>query len=112
MATTFYVKFGDSSASAADQNHILWTHFFSAAHSIVALALFLSSIVFIVKAHKTKQPDFRMAAWIGFIAIVIAAMSGSSFVTSQNDTYSFIMSLGFILAFVTYGWAALRPNAE
>jgi hypothetical protein len=52
----------------------------------------------------------RRAAWIacsaaGLLFSIVAIYGGTSFVPAQNDTYSFVMALGFVGAFFSYAVA-------
>lgn len=84
---------------------IAWQHFSTAAHIIVALGLLLGSIVFVVRAIRAKAVHYIVPAWVGLFAIVAAGYAGAEFVASQNDTYSLIMSIGFVTAVGAYVWS-------
>ena len=106
IATSLYVPF-EESASREDQFHTAMTHFLSAAHIIVGVGLLLNAIGLLVQARKTTEPGLKPALWVGFVAILLAAWSGSEFVGQQNDAYSLSMAFFFIVALFAYGWALL-----
>ena len=73
-------------------------------HFIVGVGLLLGSIWILVGAIKTKARNISLVAVLGFISILTAYISGSEFVLSgfQNDLFSFTMSIGFIVALLSY----------
>ena len=73
-------------------------------HSLNAILLLVLAIAFLWLAIKEKI-HLTAAIW-GLIGIIVAFISGHLFVSTQQNIYSLIMSLGFILAFGSYGLAA------
>lgn len=104
IAANLYVKFPDT-GSKETMFRFAWQHFNTAAHIIVGLGLLLGSISFIVQVMRAKASALVAPAWVGFLAIVAAAYSGAQFVATQNDAYSFVMAVGFIVAAGAYVWA-------
>lgn len=107
MATMVYVKFPED-VGESEMFHFASTHFFSAAHIFLAYALVLGSLVFMVKAFIANQAKLKLPAVLGFLAILVAGYGGETFIRTNNDTYTFIMSLGFLVAFVSYGWGLFK----
>jgi len=103
MLTNMFVSFPDT--TQPDQ---LWaaarSQFPSAAHILIGTLLLVSAIVFVVRAAREPQRLWLVSAVVGLIAILAAAYGGVMFTSTQVDTYSLVMALGFIVAFVAYGW--------
>gem|GEM_PF-2964140 len=78
-------------------------------HTLNALCLVVFAVNYGVITRR-KAKAMRIAGAIGGIGIVVAFLSGVTFVNrGQNDVYSFTMSLGFIVALVSYAFAAFSP---
>lgn len=103
MATMAYVKFPED-VSEGELFHFASTHFISGVHIFLAYALVLGSLVFVIRTFLAHQTALKLPASLGFLAILIAGYGGETFIRTDNETYSFIMALGFLIAFVAYGW--------
>jgi len=75
-------------------------------HALTGALLLLLAIVFLVKAYKTKTQ--LMTAWVGLIGIVAAAIAGQVFVHTQNDTWSIVMGVTWLVAYSCYLVAAVK----
>ncbi len=73
-------------------------------HFVIGLALGLLSIGALIVSALTKSRRLAALTLGGSGAIVLAGESGIEFVLGwySDDLFSFLMSLGFILAFTTY----------
>ncbi|MDR3642862.1 MAG: hypothetical protein P4L74_04520 [Candidatus Doudnabacteria bacterium] len=96
MLANLFVKIPDTQA------YDVWHHLGPIEfHSINALVLVILSVIFLVRA--VKNSSSVIIATISLISILIATYSGIAFVlTGQANAYSFIMSMGFIVAFLLY----------
>ncbi len=74
------------------------------AHIVLGMLLFLSAILFGVRALRTHSRRWIASSVIGLLAILTAIVSGSIFINSQGEPYSLSMALAFIVAFLAYGW--------
>jgi hypothetical protein len=86
--------------------YVVW-HYFGPIllHTLNGLFLLILSIIFIIHAIRVKK--FVRPGIAGAVAIAIAIFCGVTFVNAgQNNVYSFIMSLGFIVAFIVYTYIA------
>lgn len=74
-------------------------------HLIMAVLVLLAGALFAWKSYQSKESLWMKVAIIGFVALLVADGSGSQFIGTQDDLFSHIMSLGFLIAFVSYGTA-------
>lgn len=83
-------------------------------HTLNALLLIILSIIFLIRSIKSRSS--RSLAAIALLSILISTYAGVTFIlTGQPDGYSFVMSLGFIAAFLLYsyqGFSSLRINKD
>lgn len=81
-------------------------------HTALALFLLIFSLFYTINAYKSHV--YRGLSIVGVTSIVIATVSGVSFVNSagENDVYSLIMAIGFIVAFLVYTYAAFTKDAQ
>jgi hypothetical protein len=109
MLTNLFVHFPDTT-----QVESLWEYARSQlpamAHIIAALLLLASGVVFMVRA--ARQPDciWLVSAIAGLTGIVVAFFGGVMFISFQQEGYSLTMALGFMIAFVAYGWGCYATN--
>ena len=83
---------------------------FISAHTANAIILLLSSILFIVNGRLNLES--KLTSIIGLSGIIIAITGGVIYVDAgQINLYSFIMSIGFIIAFVSYSYFAFSTNS-
>src|SRR5258708_4739919 len=73
-----------------------WKQLPLALHIILGLLLLVGSSALIAQALKSKDKTWIKVSIVGFLAILLSAYSGSTFISTQNDLYSLIMSAGFI----------------
>ena len=103
MVTNLYVQFPDT--NQADQ---LWATARSQtptfAHIVLGILLLVGTIIFVVRAARNKNRGWIASSVAGLIGLIIAIYGGVMFTTTQVDTYSMVMALGFIAALVAYGW--------
>lgn len=79
-------------------------------HIILGLLLFVFALVFWIRAIRARFRAWTVAAGIGLLAILIAVYSGARFIPTQDDLYSLLMSLAFILALLAYVWGLLAAR--
>jgi hypothetical protein len=109
IVTTLFVAFPENAAE--DE---LWkfamTQPILIVHMILALLIVFAGALLVWKAFASRHADWKKASLIGFIAVLIAEGSGAHFIAVQVDLYSTIMSTGFLVAFITYGWGLYRAK--
>ena len=103
MINTLFVTFPDTTDRARLWAYA-WTHVTEALHIILGVFMLLSAPVFLIRAIRAKHPTWVVASAFGLAGISMAFAGGALFVTTQADPYSLIMSYGFLVALVAYGW--------
>jgi hypothetical protein len=81
-------------------------------HAINGLALPLFALGILILAVKNSTSKQKTWASLGFLSIVLASTSGIStvmFKDNLSEIFSFLMSLGFIIAFISY-WKIMVVN--
>ncbi|MGA3291537.1 MAG: hypothetical protein ABSC49_00085 [Candidatus Microgenomates bacterium] len=71
-------------------------------HIVVGTLLLVLSVIILIVAINNKMKKRTISGIVGLLSIFIAGFSGAQFVSSQNNIYSFIMSIFFIIALVSY----------
>ena len=71
-------------------------------HYLLGIALFFMSMAMLVLSRVQKR--IFLIALLGFLAVFGALISGLEFMFNafQNNTFSFTMSIGFIVALIAY----------
>lgn len=101
IGINLFVKFPDS-GSAKDYWDFANSQLLVVTHIIVAVLLSIGSITLLIRSIRNKNQKFILISGIGLVSILVAGFSGSKYVPTQNDIYSFIMAIGFITAFLSY----------
>jgi hypothetical protein len=83
-------------------------------HAILGLLLVLISLALVVLALLSRQGRWVAVSLIAAAGIVIATLSGASFVESGVAASSLAMTLGFLLALIAYalGPYITRPKGQ
>lgn len=76
-------------------------------HVLVALGLLISAIVIIRQARDTK---YVRLAWSGGALIVATIVVGILTIAFNNNWWSYIMAVGFIASFLSYGKLLLQTK--
>ena len=102
MATNMWVQFPDTS-----QVNQLWdaarAQLPSLAHIILGVLLLVGAIIFVIRATAKHQRGWIVSSAVGLVAILVAAIGGATYVSSQSDAWSMVMAVGFIAALLAYG---------
>jgi len=88
-----------------------WKQIPIAAHIIIGILLLIGALVLVVRSIRQKNKQWIIISSIGAISILIAGVSGAIFIPTQTATYSFVMSLSFIIAFVSYSLGIYRSKS-
>ena len=103
MINNLFVKFPDTTERA-----LLWrfafTRFTEVTHIVVGFLMLIGAVVFLLRSIRAKHRTWVVVSAIGLAGIISAIASGVLFVTTQADPYSLVMSYGFLIALVGYGW--------
>lgn len=107
MTTNIYVSFPENLSEKQNwefaQNQIPLV-----LHMIIGALLLIGSIALLIQAIRTKIKSWIIIASLGMVAMLITFGSGSAFVGSQVDVYSFVMAIGFILTLFIYIWGIYK----
>lgn len=106
MALNLFVTFPNIPVGSSDQTYFnaIFTTPFLLEHFIVGVGLLLGSIWILIGAIHTKVRKISLLAALGFVSILTAYISGFEFLLSgfQNNSFSFSMSIAFIIALFSY----------
>ncbi len=80
------------------------------AHIILGILLLFGSIALLVRAIKLKDRTWKIVASIGLVSILLAIVSGSEFVSTQQAAYSLGMSILFIIVLGAFGWGIYKTK--
>jgi hypothetical protein len=109
MAVNLFVQFPDTKSQS-----ILWEFAKSqmalVLHIILGALLLIGALVFIIRAIHSKNKQWIISASVGLLAILVAIISGAQFIPTQQDVYSYIMAVAFILAVFAYGWGIYKAK--
>jgi heme A synthase len=103
MITNLYVEF-PAGKSNSQEWHFASSQFVVMSHIILGMLLLVASVALWVKAYKSDDKNWKIASGITFGSVVLAAVSGSEFVSLQQEIYSFAMSAFFVLAVGALAW--------
>jgi polyferredoxin len=98
MYTNLYVEFPEG----ANGWEVIGTHAIAALHMGLGSAFALAAIGLLVAAIFTRRAVWISFSAIGVAASIAAAYGGTSFATHQSNGNSFVMALGFVVAFLSY----------
>ncbi len=71
-------------------------------HVVIGLLLALASIALIVFAIALRRRAWIIASILGWVGVFAAGFNGASFMNYGHDFSSLLMSIGFLLAMVSY----------
>ena len=77
-------------------------------HASLGLALVVFALALLLSAIIARKGGWIAVAIIGFIGVLGAGFNGGSFLNYNQDFSSMLMSVGFILAMVTYSIGLAR----
>ncbi len=109
MSINLYVKFPESQTQSELWNFSMKQPLITS-HIGVAILLFFGALVLVYSAHKTQSTAWKIPAWTGLIALLVASSAGSQFIPTQSDPQSFLMAAAFLVAFGAYGWGVCRSK--
>lgn len=103
MFSNLFVQFPDTTSEGKLWG-FAWTQISVASHIILGLLLFIGAVVLLIRALRYKNRTWTIAASTGLAGILAAIYGGVSFIPSQNDPYSLLMSIAFIVALLALVW--------
>jgi hypothetical protein len=109
MLANLFVQFPDTT-----NEKLLWQfvqgQWIVVTHMILGFLLLIGSIVLLFRSIRRKDKDWIIAASLGLAAILTAVGAGSEFIPTQQDVYSYIMAVAFIIAVISYGWGIFKTK--
>jgi hypothetical protein len=97
MFNNFYVNFPEHAAPLDNWKFVL--HSISEqAHIFLGIIMLLAVINTLVGAIRMKNTHMIRTAMIGLTGVLLAVIGGVLFVTTQIDLFSYLMSIGFLIA--------------
>ncbi len=109
MTTNLFVHFTQGQAAQANWDFAR-TQLPLMAHIILGMLILLAAIVLYIQAVKARSRTWKIPSGIGLGSVLLTIFSGSEFVSKQSDSYSFVMSLLFIVALSSYGWGIYKSK--
>lgn len=79
-------------------------------HVALGLALLLIGIALLVLSIAARQRRWIIASLVAVLGILFATLSGTGFVNTGEDASSLAMSIGFVLALLSYGTGLYFPS--
>jgi len=77
-------------------------------HMVIAFLLVIGGIVLLVRSILRKDRQWIISSSVGLFGLLAATFAGVRFIPTQQDGYSYIMAIAFIIAFVSYGWGIYK----
>ena len=109
MSTTLFVTFPHNV-----HGNTLWkfagTQGFLTSHIAVGFLLLLGTIALFARAIKVKNRPWIVASSVALVSVVGAIITGSIFVPSQIDVYSYLMAFFFVTALLSYIWGIYKDK--
>jgi hypothetical protein len=78
------------------------------AHMSVGYVLVVLAIWVLVEAARLRRADYLVPAIAGFAGIALAFAAGSVYFTTEDDVWSYLMTIGFAVAVTSYALAGRR----
>ncbi len=79
-------------------------------HIILGALLVIGGIVLLIRAIRKKDKQWILASSVGLLSLLIASIAGARFIPTQQDGYSFVMAVTFLLAVFSYGWGLYKAK--
>jgi hypothetical protein len=111
MAVNLYVAFPED-ATEATNTDFASHNLLVIVHALWGLGLLIGAGTLIFRSKRQNDAVWLKASSLGGAFILLAASTGYLFVSSQNDIYSYLMSIGFLGAFLSYGWGILKSGQQ
>ena len=110
MAINVFVQFPQNQGSGmnwqfATRNILIM------AHLILGTLLIVGAIAQLVRVVRAKSAAWKLPAAYALVGVIVAWIGGDTFVTTQIAVLSYIMSLGFLVAILSYFWGLYRSRA-
>src|SRR5258708_5079733 len=110
MITNLFVQFPEK-ANEGQLWQFAWKQIPLVLHILVVLSLLIGSLTLTIRSFRSRNKTLKIGSAIGLISIFISGYAGSKFIPTQNADYSFLMSITFILALMSYVWILYKLNS-
>jgi hypothetical protein len=111
MIANLYIEIPEGLASSAAWSWVFSSSPLIAIHAVLGTLLLLVSIASLTFAILNHEKKWIVASSIGLIFTLLAALSGSDFVSNGGSNLSsLLMAFGFLGAMVSYGLAVFSPQ--
>ncbi len=109
MYTNMFVEFPEGGNVGqnwefAKSNPVLFLHI------LLGTLLIVGSLTLLVRSYLSKNKNWKIATGFGFGGIIIAWVAGEEFIGAQNDQYSLVMSVAFLVALLSYCWGIYKSD--
>ena len=109
MAANMFVSFPDTTNEVK-----LWEfakgQWSVMSHIILGALLVIGGIVVLIRAIRKKDKQWIIATSVGLFSMLVAGIAGARFIPTQQEVYSYIMAVAFILALLAYGWGIYKAK--
>ena len=109
MAVNLFIQF-PGNASEKELWQFAVKQFPLTVHMILGGLLVIGGIVLLIRSISKKNKNWIWASSIGLFSMLVASFTGAQFIPTQQDSYSYIMAIAFIAAFVAYGWGLYKAK--
>jgi len=103
MFSNLYVVFPDTTIPGKLWE-FAWSQASEASHIILGIFLFIGTLVLLIRARVYRNRIWTVASGTALAGILVAIYGGVSFIPTQNDPYSLLMSVAFIVAMMAMVW--------
>ncbi|MDR3573702.1 MAG: hypothetical protein P4L50_07565 [Anaerolineaceae bacterium] len=103
MFTNLYVVFPKTSIPG-QLWEFAWSQASEASHIILGILLFIGTLVLFIRALVYKNRTWTIAAGGALAGVLVAIYGGVSFIPTQMDPYSLLMSVAFIVSLLALLW--------
>jgi hypothetical protein len=113
MFSNLFVQFPDATSTIPGKMwEFAWSQASEASHIILGILLFFGTLVLLIRALVYKNRTWTIAAGIGLAGILVAVYGGVSFIPTQIDSYSLIMSVAFIISLLALLWGYYASRSQ
>jgi len=109
MAINLFVAFPESGGPKAMWGFTLHNPLVLA-HLFIGTLLVFGAVAVVVRVFRQGETAWKWPVVSGLIWILVAWAAGDTFVTSQADILSYVMSLAFLLAILSYAFGLYRSR--
>ena len=109
MYVNLYVTFPTS--GPADAWAYAWHKWPVGAHIILGTLILLGGISLLVRAIRRKNRHWITYSAIAVFGLLLSYLGGERFITTLNDIASYLMSVGFLIAFLAFNWGLYTQSS-